>query len=160
MSEIINYLQHRVEEAKSDLQGAVERMQQAVSDQEMFRNELQGYERALAAEMRRQGMPAASPAVQDELTLTDDDAKADLVVNKAEFARQFIRDRADTGVTPNDIYKGFQDAKIEINKAYVYSLIQRLQASKPPAIKSKRGKWYPILESEQPVNGTAEKALP
>ena len=81
-------------------------------------------------------------------------------VNKAEFARQFIRGHADFGATPNEIFKSFKDAGIEVKKPYIYSLIQRFQNSKPPTIKAKRGKWYPAMESEQPINGTAEKDLP
>jgi hypothetical protein len=79
-------------------------------------------------------------------------------INKAEFARQFVRAHADAGVTPNDIFKGFQDAGIPIKKPYIYALVQRLQ--KQTAIRPRRGKWYPVPESEQSVNGTAETSLP
>jgi hypothetical protein len=158
MSDFINYLQHRVEEARRDLQGAQERMRQAIADQDMLTAELRGYEQALAAEMRRQGMAPIAVASQDQLTLTDV-VQEETGVNKAEFARNFIRDHADTGVTPGDIFRGFKDARIPIGRAYVYSIIQRLQSSRPPAIKSRRGKWYPVPESEQSANGTAERVL-
>jgi hypothetical protein len=119
-------------------------MQQAMADRDMLGVDLQGYERALSAEMRDQGITASPKStIQEPLPLngTGD------VVSKAEFARQFIRGRAETGATPADLFKGFQDAKIPIKKPYIYALVQRLQGQ--TAIRLKRGKWYPVPESEQ-----------
>ncbi len=162
MADFITYLQNRVTEVKDDLEDANARLQHAESDRRMLEAELQGYEKALTAELRRQGkVTQAVPATSNEPAQSSDiGAEAENGPNKAEFARHFIRLKAEAGVTPSDLLKGFQEAGIPIGRAYIYALIQRLQKSKPPAIRSKRGKWFPVLETEQPVNGIAEKALP
>jgi hypothetical protein len=150
MSDFINYLQHRVEEVKRDLQDAVDRAHKANEDRGMFEKELQGYEQALSAEMRRQGWAASTVQsdAQERLPLNGEQEDIEEGPNKAEFARQFFREHAESGVTPNDLFVGFQEAGIPIKKPYIYSLIQRLHTSKPPAIRSKRGKWFPVPESE------------
>jgi hypothetical protein len=161
MSDFINYLQNRIEQTKGELKDANDRLQQAASDRDMLTAELQGYEKTLSAEHRRQGIEVATvkSEAQESLALSDS-ATGEPEVNKAEFARQFICKRAESGVTPADILKGFQEAGVPITKPYIYSLVQRLQNRKPPAIRSRRGKWYPVSESEQSVSGTAEKVLP
>jgi hypothetical protein len=162
--DVINHLEQRVDETKRDLQDAHEKVQEWMSREDMLRAELQGYERALAAEMRREGRavvapPPAIPVSVSEKIEVQDSGAAD-VQSKAEFARKFIRDRVDTGATPAEIFKGFQEAGIPITKPYIYSVVQRLQKRKPPAIRLRRGKWYPVPDSEQPLNGTGEKDLP
>jgi len=152
MGDFIAYLQHRVENTKRTLQAINDEIQKANVKREMLMADLQGYERTLIAEMRSQGATLPQEAVQLPLKGSTNGDGAE--VNKAEFARQFVR-KHDTGVTPNDIYKGFKDAGIPIAKPYVYALVQRLQ--KQTAIRSRRGKWYPVLESD---NGTGEQALP
>jgi hypothetical protein len=159
MSDFVNYLQHRVEDTKRKVKEAIERLNQAIAEREMLVADLAGYERALEAEMRSQGINVLPQPVQMPLNGTSNGTEHG-ETNKAEFVRQFVRAHADAGVTPNDIFKGFQDAGIPIKKPYVYSLVQRLQNQKPPSIRSRRRKWYPIPESEQSVDGTAEKTLP
>lgn len=157
MIDFVNYLQHRVSEARCDLDDVNKKLQKAMEDRDLLGAELQGYERALAAEMRRQGMVSPDPP-DSRKPLPSETEDRDASVSKAEFARQFIRARAETGATPTDIMKGFQGAGIPIKKPYIYALVQRIQ--KQGAIKSKRGKWFPVPVSEQAANGTAEKALP
>ena len=156
MPDFINYLQHRVEETKRKLQEVNDRIQQATVERETLGADLQGYERTLSAEMRGQGLAVPVTVHQESLPLNGSPNGG--IGNKAEFTRQFVRQHAESGVTPADIFKGFQDAGVPINKAYIYALVQRLQ--KQTAIRSRRGKWYPVPESEQAVIGTAEKALP
>lgn len=150
MGDFINYLQHRVEETKSDLDDAVKRMHKANEERGMLEKELQGYEQALSAEMRRQGLSAsaAQSDSQEQLPLDSEQEDTESGANKAGFARQFFRSHAESGVTPNDLFVGFQEAGIPIKKPYIYALIQRFHNSKPPTIRSKRGKWFPVPESE------------
>lgn len=158
MSDFVNYLQHRIEEAKRKLQEANDRIQQAVAEREMLTADLQGYERTLAAELRDQGIKVSPQPVQMPLSDPGGDDNETGGVNKAEFARQFVRKHGATGVTPNDIFQGFVDAEIPIKKPYIYALVQRLQ--KQNAIRPRRGKWYPVLESDQSLNGTVDGLLP
>jgi hypothetical protein len=159
MSDFVNYLQHRVDETKRKVQEITERMNQAITGREVLLADLAGYERALAAEMREQGMKVPAPLVQTPLATAETGlSNGNGETNKAEFTRRFVRSHADYGVTPSDIFKGFKDAGIPIQKPYVYALVQRLQ--KQGAIKSRRSKWYPAMESDQPANGAGEKTLP
>lgn len=158
MSDFVNYLQHRVEETKRKVQETTDRMNRAIAERQTLVDDLAGYERALSAEMREQGIKIPAQAVQMPLAGSNGNGANTGETSKAEFARQFVRGHADVGVTPNDIYKGFQDAGIPIKKPYIYALVQRLQ--KQTAIRSRRGKWYPVPESEQPLKESAEKALP
>lgn len=147
MSDILNYLQSRADEAKQKLQQVNEKIQALQSEKETLIGDLQGYERIVSAEMRERGVSGPLPApVTESVGQTGSD------VNKAEFARKFIRERASSGVTPADIFRGFSDAGIQITRPYVYSLVQRL--SKRNLIRQRRGKWFPILESEASMNGT------
>ena len=159
--DFVSYLKHRVEQARAEHQAACDRFVQLIAERDMLQAELQGYEKALAAELRRQGITGTSNilAAQETLPLSAGAAMEE-TVNKAEFARRFIRGRADTGATPGDIYKGFQDAGIPVGKPYIYALVQRIQ--KQGWIRPRRGKWYPVPELEQPhSNGTgAETNLP
>lgn len=145
MNEFMDYLKHRIEETKHDLQAASERMQQAMADRDMLGADLQGYERTLAAEMRKRGITlpvgptAAAPIPPKE---PGDGTET----NKAEFARRFMQEQAASGVTPTDLFNGFISAGIPIKKPYIYSLVQRLVGQ--GTIRKKRGRWYPVLESE------------
>ena len=149
--DFVSYLKHRVEQAKAEHQAACDRFVQLIAEREMLQAEVQGYERALAAELRRQGIAtsAAVSGTQEVLPLNDESSAE--TINKAEFTRRFIRGRAELGSTPADILKGFQDAGIPVGKPYIYALVQRIQ--KQGFIRPKRGKWYPVPELEQ-QNGT------
>ncbi len=150
MTEFMDHLKHRIEETKQRLQIATEKLQQAISDREMLNSDLQGYEGALAAEMRSQGI--AAPKIQAKPILpVNGNHGSD--VSKAEFARRFIRDRVETGSTPTDLFNGFVAAGIPIKKPYVYSLIQRLQ--KQATIKARRGKYYPDDQDHEAGKETA-----
>ena len=155
MGDFITYLQHRVEETKRRVQETTDRMNQAISERETLVADLAGYERALSAEMRGQGMTVQPQAVQIPL---DGSAAGTTGTNKAEFARQFIRRRADLGAKPNDIFQGFQDAGISITKPYIYALVQRLQ--KQGAIRLKRDRWFAVPESAHSADGSSSQSLP
>lgn len=144
MSDICNHLQHRIEEARHDLQSVVERIQQATAERDLLTAELQGYEKALAAEMRRDGVSVPEPARQIQLPI---EAPKPERWSKAEFARKFFREHADAGATPGDLYDRFVECSVSIKKPYVYSLVQRLQAQN--VIRKKRGKWFPVQESQE-----------
>src|SRR5450432_2458775 len=106
---IINHLQHRVATIKQNLQDATHRMEQLKAEIQRLDGDLQGYERALSAEMRESGITGASKdAEQESLPLNSEPPSNDSAGNKAEFARQFIRGRSESGATPSDIMKGFQ----------------------------------------------------
>ena len=143
MSDIRNYLQHRIEETRSDLQSVVERIQQATAERDLLTAELQGYEKTLAAEMRRNGVPVPAPAKQISLPMDSPSVEGP---NKTEFARNFFREHADAGATPGELYDGFVKAGIRIKRPYIYSLVQRLQGK---AIRKKRGRWFPVQESQE-----------
>jgi hypothetical protein len=142
MSEFVTILQQRIEQTKGDLEQANQRMHQASADVTMLTAELQGYERALSAEMRRAGLGSnISASASDRenvprLTL-DNDAET----SKSEFALHFIQSKADSGTTPAGVLKAFEEAGIPIKKTYIYSLIGRLQ--KRGLIRSRRNKWFP-----------------
>jgi len=161
--DVISHLEQRVDEAKRDLQDAHDKVQEWMLKKEMLGAELQGYERALAAEKRRQGRVDVADAPRAvSISLSDSIAVADSatveIQNKAEFARKFIRGRGDVGATPNDIMKGFQDAGIPIKKPYIYALVQRLQKQeviKPGSRLRDRGKWFPT-SVEQPESSNRQ----
>src|ERR1022692_1421485 len=154
MDDFVNFLQHRIAETKGKLEDANKRMQQAIADRELFTADLQGYERSLSAEMRDQGVKVLPQAQQSELSLNGDNGGE---LNKTELARQFFRGHPQAGATPSDLFKGFQDAGIQIKKPYIYALVQRLQ--KQTAIRSRRGRWYPVPISEQSnQDGNADAA--
>jgi hypothetical protein len=142
MPDFINHLQHRIETTKLRLKELSDQMGALTQEHQMATADLQGFERTLAAEMREQGMKVPQATAQETLPLNGGGE-----TNKAEFARKFIRGRADSGATPMDLYQGFKDAGIPIGRAYIYALVQRLQ--KQDAIRSRRGKWYPVPEAEQ-----------
>lgn len=153
MNDIIGYLQARIAEIKSDLQTTTEQLQRLNQDRQMLTNELQGYEQTLTGEIRRQS-GGLQTMVGDQLPLADNaqisidnlphgvQKPADM--NKAEFARQYIRDHAAVGVTPTSLYDGFVAAQIPIKKPYIYSLMLRLVGQ--GAITIRRGKYYPLTE--------------
>jgi hypothetical protein len=145
MSDVINYLQHRVEEVRRDHQLAMDRMMQAAAERDLLASELQGYEKALSAEVRRQGFAtvATKPDAQGTLSLPDLNSDS---TNKAEFARQFIR-RCPDGVDPGQIFEAFRCQNIPIKKPYVYALVQRLRDQ--GAIRQRRGRWFSISDSDQ-----------
>jgi hypothetical protein len=149
MNDFLTYLRHRIEETKRKLHEANERVQQAMSERDMLGADLQGYERTLAAEMRNQGMSTLPNLPTQESPPINGAGTAE--TNKAEFARQFVREHAATGSTPTDLFNGFVAAGVPIKKPYVYSLVQRLQ--KQGAIKAKRGKYYP---PDQPSEAAKE----
>jgi hypothetical protein len=134
----IGYLQHRIHETKSELQGATDKMNQLQAQRDQLASDLQGYEKTLATEMRREGQVVPTPLAQVELPLTNGHS------NKTEFAREFVRSHADTGITAADLFAGFEQKGIPIKKPYIYSLVQRLKAAN--VIRERRGKYYPILE--------------
>ncbi len=156
MSEIVEFLNRRIAETKAKVQDANERAQKALADRDMWGADLQGYERALAAEMREEGVIA--PVKPDSSAVPESangDAADDMPpMTKAEFARRFIRSRAESGATPADIFEGFQKAGIPVKKPYIYALVQRLQGQ--TAIRLRRGKWYPVPESERGSTGETE----
>jgi hypothetical protein len=149
MSEIVEFLNRRIAETKAKVQEANERVQKALADRDTWGADLQGYERALAAEMREEGLTVPSKPESSEPVSgnTNGDGAIEVPLTKAEFARRFIRSRADSGATPTDIFEGFQKAGIPVKKPYIYALVQRLQGQ--TAIRLKRGKWYPVPDSER-----------
>lgn len=143
--EPISYLGQRVEAIKRELQVKTEELNRVAAEKESLEADLEAYQRALSAEKRSIGInstPEESPATA---SVPD--------VNKAEFARRFIRDRANIGTTPTDLYSGFADAGIPISRAYMYALLQRLQ--KQQAIRHRRKKWFPVPAEEQEAEAAA-----
>jgi hypothetical protein len=149
MGDFINYLQQRLEHTKQALQVVNERIQKAAVERDMLTADLEGYERTLAAELRLHGIDAGDgqpEAVRPNGAIgngTGEHAE----INKAEFARCFFRDNPN-GLLPRDILRGFEKAGIPIGRPYIYALVQRLQ--KQGAIRQRRDKWYPVLESDKP----------
>ena len=136
----IGHLQHRIQETKRELQDVADRMNQLQAQRDQLTTDLQGYEKALVAEMRREGQILPDLPVQAELPIDNGNA------NKAAFAREFIRSHADTGVTTAELFAGFESKGISIKKPYIYSLVQRLKGK---AIRERRGRYYPITEQEE-----------
>jgi hypothetical protein len=156
-TELVSYLQQRVEEATKRLQSINEQIQQLNADRETLMGDIEGYKRTVLAETRGTGVTAVVSARPRPIPRHDDPRSTELEssgASKAEFGRRFIRSRADVGSTPVDILRGFQDAGIEISKAYVYSLIQRFK--KQEEIRQRRGKWFPVETAIPSLNG-AEK---
>lgn len=155
MNGILELLEQRIQETRRALDGAHRRVQAAIEERDAMASDLQGYERALVAEKRRQGVSVdRTPPAEVRVELRDSLSQSDGVmtieggsVNKAEFVRQFVRDHAATGVTPNDIYKGFVAAGIVIRRPYIYCMVQRLQERHE--ITGRRGKYYPAEPGEQ-----------
>jgi len=104
--------------------------------------------------MREEGLtvPPKLESSEPASENTNGDGAIEVPLTKAEFARRFIRSRAESGATPADIFEGFQKAGIPVKKPYIYALVQRLQSQ--TAIRLKRGKWYPVPESER--SGSSE----
>lgn len=144
MNDFIGYLQARIAETKHDIQAATDQLQSIGQARQILTNELQGYEQTLAAEIRRQNA-GLQPTTGDQAQLSLADSTEKPPVNKAEFARQYIRGHAVVGVTPNDLFDGFVVAQIPIKKPYIYSLVLRLVEQK--AITKRRGKYYPLTET-------------
>jgi hypothetical protein len=154
MGDFITYLQRRVEDTRQALDAINIQIQKANADRLVLMADLDGYERTLGAEMRLQGIaPVALPAPPPSGPPAGNGTGKHEETNKAEFARQLIRDNPN-GLWPRDILHGFQKAGIPIAKPYIYALVQRLQ--KQGAIRQRRDKWYPVLESDKPDGGTAE----
>jgi hypothetical protein len=140
MADFITYLEGRVQETKRTLQSVTERIQKANVERETLIADLEGYERTLSAEKRIRGVEAEP--LQSEAIHSSNGSRAGLPeVNKADFARQFIRDHPG-GVLPRDIMRGFQEKGIPIGKPYIYALVQRLQ--KQGQIRQRRDRWYPV----------------
>ena len=156
MNDFIAYLQNRIDDTRKRLQHVTDQIQRATTEREMLIGDLQGYERALAAETRSDSATVTDtpvrPTTQPNGAVHLDEPQ-EYTENKAEFARQFVRSHAQYGSTPSDIFKGFQDAGIPIKKPYIYALVQRLQKQK--AIRQRRGRYYPEdpapTESELPT---------
>src|SRR5947208_2139539 len=98
-------------------------MNRAKARAELLAADLEGFERVLSAERRINGVIPMTEAPEQP----NPQPNTTIDGNKAEFARQLIRKRADIGTLPNDLFKGFQEAGIPITKPYCYSLVQRLQ---------------------------------
>jgi hypothetical protein len=150
MGDFINYLEQRVEHTKLALQAITEQIQKASAEREVLMADLAGYERTLSAERRIHGIDTGTP--EAEVVRHNGAGKSwtqitTEAVNKADFARQFVRDNPN-GLLPRDILRGFEKAGIPIGRPYIYALVQRLQ--KQGAIRQHRDKWYPVLESDKP----------
>lgn len=143
MAEIIEVLEQRVEATKTALDDVLCRLQQMENERDKLRADLEGYQRALAAEKRLQGLVE----VQDEFSPSDD-GMGEPAPKKAAFARDFIQKHSATGVTPHTLFRGFQVAGIPIKMAYIYSLLMRLKAAK--SIRVERGKYFFLGDSNVP----------
>lgn len=144
-TDFVSYLQQRIDEATKKLQAVNEQIQKLNTDRENLVGDIDGYKRTLVAETR--GTAIHTMASTSASVPAIDEIKLDARPNKAEFARQFVRGRVQFGVTPGDIFQGFHDSGIKITKPYVYSILQRLRTQ--GEIRQKRGKWFPVLESDE-----------
>jgi hypothetical protein len=68
-------------------------------------------------------------------------------ITKAQFARRFIKEHAAEGFTSADLLNAFRDGKVEIQKTYLYSLIQRFEDQK--VICQKNSRYYFVADSEK-----------
>ncbi|MEO8099406.1 MAG: hypothetical protein ABI811_17005 [Acidobacteriota bacterium] len=71
-------------------------------------------------------------------------AKHTLPPSLAGFVRDYIARKGALGVTANDLYAAFGDAKREIERSYLHSLLNRLRKSKELKYFEKR--YYPYAE--------------
>ena len=108
----ISYLEQRVKDIKHQLQESIDTMNRAKARAELLAADLEGFERVLSAERRINGVIPMTEAPEQP----NPQPNTTIDGNKAEFARQLIRKRADIGTLPNDLFKGFQEAGIPITK--------------------------------------------
>ncbi len=139
MTGLIESLRQRVEETRRELEGAKKKTQQARATEEMLATELTGYERAVAAEERREGKTALVP-------LEATSAESETPVNRTSFAEAHIRSHNATGVTPPELFKVFGEAGITLHRNYVYSILNRLATK--GRIRERRGRYFPV-EADQ-----------
>ena len=61
---------------------------------------------------------------------------------KADFVRQKIETHSAEGITAGELYDAFRERAIPIQRAYIYSLLKRLQEQKD--IREHKGRYYPF----------------
>ena len=93
--EPISYLEQRVAEMQAQLRVIKQKIDEATTEQTVAEADLEGFQRALEAERRLRGIAPKDQPPQI-ISTSPMAAGAD---NKAEFARQFIRNKPN-GVTP------------------------------------------------------------
>jgi hypothetical protein len=135
MAGLIDQLRQRVEQSRRELEDAKRKTQLARFVEETLAAEASGYERALAAEERREGKTSVAPP---EAKTT---AGGESPINKTDFADEFINSRNGSGVTAPEVYRAFVDAGITVHRNYVYSILDRLVTR--GRIRERRGRYLP-----------------
>ncbi len=149
-NDMVGYLQNRIKETRADIEALQKRIAEATAENNLLVSELQGYERTLNAELRRQGLQFNEPGASVQLPLAGDDHHEESS-NKTDFAWQTIFKRGETGTTTDELYKAFAAAGIQVRKPYLYSILMRLREKQK--IRARRGKYYPTVEFVGSDNG-------
>ena len=146
MNVLIQHLRNRIEEKKKELEDADRKLHEVQTWRETVARDLEGYERAVAAESRRNGH---EPTVEAKSTNQDSIGAPDPQGNKTDFVRFLLSSRSDLGITPSQIYLHFQKENVKMHRNYVYSMLKRLAEN--DEVEVRNGKYFPKVKGSEEV---------
>ena len=149
MSQFLETLKLRVDEAQKRFQEATAKFQTAQLEHQAAAQQFNSWNTAYQSELRKeQGDPAPTnqpTTVTTTITLNHHGVttRSDDSVNKTEIVRSVLRQNPG-GIAPNDLWKAV-NAQIT-HRPYLYSILKRLN-DKGDVFK-KRGKYFPKLTTK------------
>ena len=137
MNPLLEQLEKRIEEKRKELGSLESKLRILSAERDAAVSDLAGYEGALGAERRRNGIegPQAATAIDKA-----DMPSADDRFNKTTFVQNLI-EKHSTGITAAEIWKAFTAAGHPTLRNYVYAILGRLHGK--GKIVERKGKYYP-----------------
>ena len=145
MTSLIEQLRSRVEQTRKELEEARKRLREAQTHEQMLQTELNGYQKASEAELRREGKRPSMPTMIQAFPVQG--AGPPTGVRKTDFVRSLLKDRGQQGVTPVDVWAAFKktDQYTKMHRNYVYAILARLKDR--GEVVERNGKYFPVPQS-------------
>jgi hypothetical protein len=142
MSQFLETLKLRLDEAQKRLQGAAAKFQVAQVEHQNAVQEFNSWQLAYQNELRREGNPPPLPVQENQkVNIPARVPQSDpSEVNKTEIVRSLLKQNPG-GITPTDLWAAV-NARIT-HRPYLYSVLKRLNDK--GEIFKKRGKYFPKM---------------
>jgi hypothetical protein len=135
MSQLIDHLKEGLAEAIKRHAEVTKRFQAAQAEWQAANAEVNGYQKVIELETRRElEKAAASPHMSEPATKQTEQAERE--VNKTQLVKEALAEHP--GLTPAQLWGALKDQMTRRN--YVYSILKRLKDKKQ--VVEKRGKYY------------------
>ena len=145
MTSLIEQLRSRVEQTRKELEEARKRLVDAQAHEQMLQTELNGYQKAIEAELRREGKLSMTATAIPASAVQTDGARTG--ARKTDFVRSLLKDRGPQGVTPVDVWAAFKKTGqfTKMHRNYVYAILARLKER--GEVVERNGKYFPVHQS-------------